>query len=181
MTSTPSVRALLSLDPALSPATTKSVFFETLDAALPPASFTACSAPLREKPASVPVMTTVLPARGNSAPSTSRPAGRSALVTTPAWRKRRKALPDDESLINSQDAPPEADVLHREQLALVRRALLDLRPEEQEVFLLRQNGEMTYEEIARLINIPLGTAKTRMRLALTKLRDALAPQGSDQD
>jgi len=98
-----------------------------------------------------------------------------------AWRKRRKPLPEDESVLGSQDASPDAEILHREKLALVRRALLDLRAEEQEVFLLRQNGEMTYEEIARLINVPLGTVKTRMRLAVTKLRDALAPAGPEQE
>ena len=101
-------------------------------------------------------------------------------VRSTAWRRRRKSLPEDEAMIGSEETPPEADLVHREQLALVRRALLDLRPEEQEVFLLRQNGEMKYDEIARLINIPVGTVKTRMRLALSKLRDALNPKTDDQ-
>ena len=51
---------------------------------------------------------------------------------------------------------------------------MHLRPEEQEVFLLRQNGEMTYEEIAVALDVPSGTVKTRMRLALSKLREVLA-------
>ncbi len=33
----------------------------------------------------------------------------------------------------------------QESLGQLREALLGLRPEEKEVFLLRQNGEMTYE------------------------------------
>jgi RNA polymerase sigma-70 factor (ECF subfamily) len=49
-----------------------------------------------------------------------------------------------------------------------------LRPEEQEVFLLRQNGELTYEEIAETLDVPTGTVKTRMRLALSRLREVLA-------
>jgi len=96
-----------------------------------------------------------------------------------AWRRRRRSLPEDETMLTSRDSPPEAELLHRERLALVRRAVLELRPEEQEVFLLRQNGQMTYDEIARSINIPLGTVKTRMRLALGKLREALEPKPSD--
>ena len=77
-------------------------------------------------------------------------------------------------MITSDTSRPEADAEHREQLQLVRRALAQLRPEEQEVFLLRQNGDMTYDEIAESIGIPTGTAKTRMRLALANLRNALS-------
>lgn len=36
-------------------------------------------------------------------------------------------------------------------------------------------GEMTAAEIARRTGVPLGTAKSRLRLGLAKLRDGLAP------
>ncbi len=95
-------------------------------------------------------------------------------------RRRRKLLPEDEAILAAKASDrSETETSRREKLALVRRGLLDLRPEEQEVFLLRQNGEMTYEEIAKAINIPVGTAKTRMRLALQKLRAALVPESAD--
>ena len=61
----------------------------------------------------------------------------------------------------------------QEDLARLRQAIVQLRPEEQEVFLLRQNGELKYDEIAINLSIPLGTVKTRMRLALEKLRLAM--------
>lgn len=76
-------------------------------------------------------------------------------------------------MVASPNSPPHEELDRQERLALVQRALLDLRIEEQEVFLLRQSGQMTYEEIAVSINIPVGTVKTRMRLALEKLRAAL--------
>ena len=53
------------------------------------------------------------------------------------------------------------------------RAVLDLRDEERDVFLLRQNGELTYEQIAEMHGCPVGTVKTRMRAALEKLRKVL--------
>ena len=90
-----------------------------------------------------------------------------------AWRRRRRPLEDGEAALISHSASPEANATRREQLALVRRALSDLRPEEQEVFQLRQNGQMTYDEIAKTIGIPVGTVKTRMRLALAKLREVM--------
>ncbi len=90
-----------------------------------------------------------------------------------AWRRRRKRLPEDESMLVAADSNPEADLDRKEQVALARRALMKLRPEEQVVFLLRQDGQMTYEEIGRSLHIPVGTVKTRMRLAVGKLREAL--------
>jgi len=94
-------------------------------------------------------------------------------MRTTAWRRRRRPLDTAEATLVHNDPGPQAHAARREQLALVRRALRQLRPEEQEVFLLRQNGQMTYDQIAQTIKIPLGTVKTRMRLALTKLREAL--------
>lgn len=91
-----------------------------------------------------------------------------------AWRRKRQALGEDESMIASQHAGPEMLVEQDERVSRLRAALTELRPEEQEVFLLRQNGELTYEEIAETIGVPSGTVKTRMRLALSKLREVLA-------
>jgi len=91
-----------------------------------------------------------------------------------AWRRHHRDLPDDGSDIVGQVSGPEAAVERTEQMSLIRTAVSQLRSEEKEVFLLRQNAEMTYEEIAEALKIPSGTVKTRMRLALAKLRTALA-------
>jgi RNA polymerase sigma-70 factor (ECF subfamily) len=77
-------------------------------------------------------------------------------------------------MIESKHEGPQHAAAQHEQLERVRGAVRELRTEEQEVFLLRQNGELTYEEIASAIGIPTGTVKTRMRRALTKLRQVLA-------
>jgi RNA polymerase sigma-70 factor (ECF subfamily) len=72
------------------------------------------------------------------------------------------------------ETPPGQDIEHQESMQRVRKALMQLRPEEQEVFLLRQNGDLTYEQIAEMRNRPVGTVKTQMRSALAKLRQALS-------
>ncbi len=98
-------------------------------------------------------------------------AGRDSRET--AWRRKRQGLPDDESTLASQQDSPDMIVEHDERLTRLREALKELRPQEQEVFLLRQNGDLTYEQIAEMLSVPTGTVKTRMRLALARLREVL--------
>src|SRR5262245_19102220 len=101
-------------------------------------------------------------------------AGRDIRET--AWRRKRQGLPEDESMLASRQAGPDMIAEQDERLTRLRAAMKELRPEEQEVFLLRQNGELTYEEIAQMLDVPTGTVKTRMRLALARLRGALAEE-----
>ena len=91
-----------------------------------------------------------------------------------AYRRKVKPLfGEDIMQLADGKAPPEI-VEDEESLLRIRHALMDLRPEEKEVFLLRQNGELTYEQIAQMRNCPIGTIKTQMRTALEKLRKVLA-------
>lgn len=92
-----------------------------------------------------------------------------------AWRRKRRPMEGGEIMLISSQPRPEAELERADQIDRLRVALADLRDEEKEVFLLRQNGELTYEQIAESVGIPVGTVKTRMRLALTRLRAALAP------
>ncbi len=55
-------------------------------------------------------------------------------------------------------------------------ALATLRPEQREVVVLAYFGGMTHVEISRKLDQPLGTVKTRIRLAIKKLRVVLVPQ-----
>jgi RNA polymerase sigma-70 factor (ECF subfamily) len=91
-----------------------------------------------------------------------------------AWRRRVKPLMGAETMPTVDGAAPARALEDQETLAQLRQALLHLRPEEKEVFLLRQNGELTYEQIAELHDRPVGTVKTQMRSALQKLRKVLA-------
>lgn len=58
----------------------------------------------------------------------------------------------------------------------LRQAVSRLRTLDREVFLLRQNGRLTYPEIAQALNMDLGTVKTRMRFALRRMRESLEPR-----
>lgn len=95
------------------------------------------------------------------------------------WNKRAKPLIAEEVLLPARETPPADRMEDDENIARLRQALLDLRPEEREVFLLRQNGEMTYEQIAEARDTPVGTVKTQMRTALIKLRRVLNPGAAE--
>ena len=67
-------------------------------------------------------------------------------------------------------APPAPVGYASEAVQQLREAIQHLPPEEKEVFLLRQNGELAYEQIARQDNRPVEVVKEQMRSALRKLR-----------
>ena len=54
------------------------------------------------------------------------------------------------------------------------RAALDLLPEEQrEIILLVPVGGLAYEEVAQVLDLPIGTVRSRLSRARTALREAL--------
>jgi RNA polymerase sigma-70 factor (ECF subfamily) len=91
-----------------------------------------------------------------------------------AWHRRSKQFSGEDALLAGSDKGPEQNAVQQETLERLRHAILQLRQEEKEVFLLRQNGDLTFEQIAEIRKAPLGTVKTQMRSALFKLRRIMA-------
>ena len=92
-----------------------------------------------------------------------------------AWSRKVKALGAEEIMLVARDPLAGAALEDEESLRLLRTAIAQLRSDEKEVFLLRQNGSLTYEQIAEIRQAPVGTVKTQMRSALMKLRRSLNP------
>ena len=59
----------------------------------------------------------------------------------------------------------------------VTRAIQTLSPKLRDSLLLAQSGDYQYEEIARMLGVPLGTVKWRISEARRKVREALAALG----
>ena len=81
----------------------------------------------------------------------------------------------------AQDQPAEAsdalkETVRSEQKDIVRQALAELPEEQRRTLLLAYFEGLTQTEIAAKLNAPLGTVKTRMRSAMTKLRETLGTQ-----
>ncbi|MCU0704967.1 MAG: RNA polymerase sigma factor [Fimbriiglobus sp.] len=92
-----------------------------------------------------------------------------------AWKRKVKPMATEEIMLTARDPAPGAALEDQEAVERLRAAIVSLRPDEKEVFLLRQNGDLTYEQIAEIRHAPVGTVKTQMRAALIKLRRVLNP------
>jgi RNA polymerase sigma factor (sigma-70 family) len=89
-------------------------------------------------------------------------------------RERRPQIdPQDPTLVGGPEPAADEDWSTREAELRLRRAVKEL-PEEQ-ALVLRKNffEEKSHGMIAEELNLPLGTVKSRARLALAKLREAL--------
>jgi RNA polymerase sigma-70 factor (ECF subfamily) len=93
-----------------------------------------------------------------------------------AKRVRPDSVPPSENLreIADQATLPDAQLLTTEQVARVRTALADLPMLQRAALELAYYEGLTHAEIAERLEQPLGTVKTRIRLAMGKLREALA-------
>ena len=60
-----------------------------------------------------------------------------------------------------------------EEFAMINRILAILPPEQSEVIRLRHHSNLSFQEIAVVMEIPLSTAKARYRYGLEKIRDGL--------
>ncbi len=89
-------------------------------------------------------------------------------------RERIDLMPDERQM---------PDVQVREEFARrTLRQLIDrLPPEQKMVVLLKVYDEMTFEEIAQIMDRPLSTVLSRMRYALQKLRRWMDDEGITQD
>lgn len=107
-----------------------------------------------------------------------------ALVTTIAHRRAVDRVRSEESRRRREDAdhqrstPNETDVVveaatAREETSEVRAALATLTATQREAVVLAYYHGRTYREVAVLLKIPEGTAKTRIRDGLIRLRDQI--------
>ena len=93
-----------------------------------------------------------------------------------AARRERSALAYQLAVADEpadEVAPPEALVSADERDARVREALNALSPDQVTVVRLSFFQEKPHSEIARDLGIPLGTVKSRVRLAMGRLRERL--------
>lgn len=82
-------------------------------------------------------------------------------------------LPENNEERASDDPAPDEEVSERERAERVRAMLAELPPDQSEVVNLAFLEGLSHSDIAKRLGLPLGTVKSRMRLAYQKIRDSL--------
>ena len=92
-----------------------------------------------------------------------------------ASAERRLARRGEETLLRLSDASPRPDaVLERSELeAALQRAIAELPEDRRIVVVLRDLEGLSYEEIAQVLDLELGTVRSRLHRARTDLKDKL--------
>ena len=96
-------------------------------------------------------------------------------------RKDSRPLPDvnDPSFHNSTDVSPESSAWHSESAHNIRKALSELPDDQREALKLAFLEENSHSKIAEILDVPLGTVKSRIRLGLERLRALLKEHSGD--
>jgi RNA polymerase sigma-70 factor (ECF subfamily) len=100
-----------------------------------------------------------------------------------ASRPERSAVPweDREFLSDSSSQSPADSAEDLQQRERIQKALTVLPPEQRQVLFLAYFEGYTQTRIAESLRQPLGTIKTRIRLAMQKLRDLLREEEEPMD
>lgn len=98
------------------------------------------------------------------------------------YRRRRaveqefvEPLSGESEILFRTDIDPEVELERAELRALVRRVVAELPEPFQIVILLYHMDGLSYDEIAQVLGIPIGTVRSRLARAREMLREKLAP------
>ena len=95
--------------------------------------------------------------------------------------RRHEGAIDNLSMIPSEPLPADAAYAIAQRETVLRQALAALPAEQVEVIRLSFFEHRPHAEIERALGIPLGTVKSRLRLAMTRLRARLGDHSTDPD
>ena len=106
-------------------------------------------------------------------------------VANRARNLRRQRYRQGQATIEMEDTVPQGkepenpvDVLIRDEgLHRLHQALLELPPEQREILVLKTHGDVSFRDLARELDISLGTVQSRYRYGLERLRVLLEKEG----
>lgn len=73
----------------------------------------------------------------------------------------------------TSESTPEKDLEKQRTNQMVRQAIIALPPAEKEIIMLRDIQEFSYDEVSAILDIPLGTVKSKLNRARISLKNRL--------
>lgn len=92
---------------------------------------------------------------------------------TRSEREQLSSLRDPATKLESER--PDEPLLRRERVAQVQQALASLSTEQRTILVLREFDNCDYDQIARVLAVPVGTVRSRLHRARLALREKLEP------
>ena len=96
-------------------------------------------------------------------------------ATLDVLRRRTEEPIEDEALqmVPDQAASPETTLIEKERVAQLQQAMRALPEAARSVLVLREYGGLSYQEIASVLDVPVGTVMSRLNYARNRLRELL--------
>lgn len=89
-------------------------------------------------------------------------------------RERRPEFdPNDPAFVPEEEIAADAQMVRDDDDARVRNALAQLSPDQAQVVQMSFYADKPHSQIAQELGLPLGTVKSRLRLAMVKIRTAI--------
>jgi RNA polymerase sigma-70 factor (ECF subfamily) len=95
-------------------------------------------------------------------------------LTIDALRRQRPTVDVEKVSLEATSGRPEANALRDERAHAVRSAIAGLPEQTRAALVLREYEGLSYQEIADVLDVPIGTVKSRLNDARRRLRVALA-------
>jgi RNA polymerase sigma-70 factor (ECF subfamily) len=90
-----------------------------------------------------------------------------------AVRRRRPQVDIEDLALEAPGQGPEGTAMSSERARVVRTALMRLPVQSRTILVLREYQSLSYQEIADVLDIPLGTVKSRLSDARKRLKAEL--------
>lgn len=99
--------------------------------------------------------------------------GRGGVSSLEGMLERREADPDSSSLLRDKDPGALAELEKNEEVAQLRQTLASLDPASRKVVELVDIEDLSYDEAARVLDVPVNTVRSRLSRARGQLKEKL--------
>jgi RNA polymerase sigma-70 factor (ECF subfamily) len=104
---------------------------------------------------------------------------RNVIISDLRRRVLHQYLDEEMEMMDDQTILPDRQLSLKESMKIIQEAIENLSPQQRTAYTLSRNNGLSYDEIAKQMDISLPTVKTHISLALKSLRNYLSQHSVD--